>query len=124
MDLLQFWHEGLAQASYVLIDGPDALVVDPALEVERYLAAAAERGATIRHILETHIHADFVSGHLELADATGATVWLGAGANAAYPHAVLEDGAEIPFGARRVRALATPGHTPESVTLLVPPPSS
>jgi glyoxylase-like metal-dependent hydrolase (beta-lactamase superfamily II)/rhodanese-related sulfurtransferase len=121
MELLQFWFDGLAQASYLLVDGRDAIVVDPALEIEQYMDAAAARGAAICHIVETHIHADFVSGHVELAEATGARLWMGPGAATEFPAETLEDGAEVTFGSRVLRALATPGHTPESVTLLVPP---
>jgi len=118
MDLRQFWFDGLAQASYMLVDGTDAIVVDPALEIEQYVDAASEHGARIRHIVETHVHADFVSGHVELSEATGAPVWFGARVDTDFAASPLEDGAELSFGASVLRALETPGHTPESLTLV------
>lgn len=121
MELLQFWSEGLAQASYLLVDGADAIAIDPALEAEWYLDAARERGAEIRHVLETHVHADFVSGNLELAALTGASLWVGPGAGPAYRALTLEHGVAIPFGTRLIQVRHTPGHTPDSVTLVVPP---
>ncbi len=121
MELVPFWFEGLAQASYLLVDGRDAIVVDPALEAEWYLDAARERGAEIRHVLETHVHADFVSGNVELADACGATLWMGPGARPAFAARTLEHGLELPFGNRVLQVRHTPGHTPDSSTFIVPP---
>lgn len=121
MELVPFWYEGLAQASYLLVDGADAIVIDPALEAEWYLEAARARGAEIRHVLETHTHADFVSGNVELAALSGAALWVGPQACPAFAAQTLEHGIEIPFGSRVIQVRHTPGHTPDSVTLVVPP---
>ncbi len=96
-----------------------AAVVDPQRDVDIYLKAAEEQGLQIRHIFETHLHADFVSGHKELAARTGAKIYIGAQANAGFPHVALTDGFEVQMGAVRVQALETPGHTPESVCLVI-----
>jgi len=109
----------LAHASYILISQGEAVIVDPQRDVEMYCEAAAARGAKIRHIFETHLHADFVSGHKELAARTGAKIYIGARANAAFPHVAVHDGFELRAGAIRLRVLETPGHTPESICLLV-----
>jgi hydroxyacylglutathione hydrolase len=115
----QFYLTCLAHASYMIGSEGEAAVVDPQRDVDIYLKAAAEQGLTIRHIFETHLHADFVSGHKELAARTGAKIYIGAQANASFAHEALTDGFEIKIGAVRVRALETPGHTPESVCLVV-----
>lgn len=115
----QFYLGCLAHASYMLGSEGEAVVVDPQRDVDLYLQAAAERGLTIRHIFETHLHADFVSGHVELARRTGATIYIGAQAGAAFPHVPLRDGFELRVGRARIAALETPGHTPESVCLVV-----
>jgi rhodanese-related sulfurtransferase/glyoxylase-like metal-dependent hydrolase (beta-lactamase superfamily II) len=87
--------------------------------VEIYLKAADEHGLKIRHIFETHLHADFVSGHLELAERTGAKIYIGAEAGATFPHVAMRDGSEVRFGKLRITALETPGHTPEGICLVV-----
>ncbi|HET6934466.1 MAG TPA: rhodanese-like domain-containing protein [Candidatus Angelobacter sp.] len=115
----QFYLGCLAHASYMLGSDGEAAVVDPQRDVDIYLDAAAAHGLTIRHIFETHLHADFVSGHLELARRTGATIYIGERAGAAFPHHPLRDGIEVRFGRVRITALETPGHTPESVCLVV-----
>jgi len=97
----------------------EAAVVDPQRDVELYLTAAAERGLKIRHIFETHLHADFVSGHVELARRTGATIYIGARAGAEFPHVPLSDGFELQMGKVRIAAVETPGHTPESCCLVI-----
>ncbi len=115
----QFYLGCLAHASYMLGSEGVAVVVDPQRDIEIYLKAAAEQGLTIEHIFETHLHADFVSGHKELAARTGAKIYIGERAGAKFPHVPLRDGSELAFGGCRIRALETPGHTPESVCLLV-----
>jgi hydroxyacylglutathione hydrolase len=115
----QFYLGCLAHASYMLGSEGEAIVVDPQRDVELYLQAAAERGLKIRHIFETHLHADFVSGHVELARRTGAKIYIGAEAGAAFPHVPLRDGFELRVGKMRITALETPGHTPESMCLVV-----
>ena len=97
----------------------EAAVVDPQRDVEIYLKAAEEQNLKIRYIFETHLHADFVSGHKELAARTGAKIYIGARANAEFQHVPLTDGFEVKMGAVRIRALETPGHTPESVCLVI-----
>jgi hydroxyacylglutathione hydrolase len=109
----------LAHASYILISQGEAIVVDPQRDVEMYCEIAASHGASIRHIFETHLHADFVSGHKELAALTGAKIYIGARAQAAFPHVALRDGFELRVGSIRLQALETPGHTPESLCLLI-----
>ena len=115
----QFYLTCLAHASYMIGSEGEAAVVDPQRDVEIYLKAAEEQGLKIRHIFETHLHADFVSGHKELAARTGARIYIGAQAAASFPHVALSDGFEVKIGTVRVRALETPGHTPESVCLVV-----
>ena len=115
----QFYLACLAHASYMLGSAGEAAVVDPQRDVDIYLQAAQEQGLNIRHIFETHLHADFVSGHKELAARTGATIYIGEHARAGFPHVPLHDGSEIRFGEVRITALETPGHTPEAVCLIV-----
>ncbi|HEY2911917.1 MAG TPA: MBL fold metallo-hydrolase, partial [Candidatus Angelobacter sp.] len=115
----QFYLGCLAHASYMLGSEGEAAIVDPQRDVEIYLKAADKQGLKIRHIFETHLHADFVSGHLELAKRTGARIYIGARAGATFPHVALHDGSEVQFGKLRIKALETPGHTPEGVCLVV-----
>lgn len=115
----QFYLGCLAHASYMLGSEGEAAVVDPQRDVEIYLKAAEDQGLKVRHIFETHLHADFVSGHLELAKRTGAKIYIGAEAGATFPHVPLRDGSEVRFGKLRISALQTPGHTPEGVCLVV-----
>ena len=115
----QFYLTCLAHASYMIGSEGEAAVVDPQRDVDIYLKAADEQNLKIRHIFETHLHADFVSGHKELAARTGAQIYIGARANAEFPHVPLTDGFEVKMGAVRIRALETPGHTPESVCLVI-----
>ncbi len=115
----QFYLGCLAHASYMLGSEGEAAVVDPQRDVEIYLKAADQQGLKIRYIFETHLHADFVSGHLELAKRTGAKIYIGAQAGATFPHIALHDGSEVLFGKLRITALETPGHTPEGVCLIV-----
>ena len=115
----QFYLGCLAHASYMLGSEGEAAVVDPQRDVDIYLKAASERRLKIRHIFETHLHADFVSGHLELAKRTGATIHISAQAAATFPHDSLHDGAEVKLGKARISALETPGHTSEGICLVV-----
>jgi glyoxylase-like metal-dependent hydrolase (beta-lactamase superfamily II)/rhodanese-related sulfurtransferase len=119
MHFKQFYVGCLAHASYLIGDQGEAVVVDPSRDIEMYEAEARANGLAIRWVLETHLHADFVSGHRELAAATGATIGIGARAGAAYPHRALHEGDEIRVGDVRLRALETPGHTPEHLSYLV-----
>jgi hydroxyacylglutathione hydrolase len=115
----QFYLTCLSHASYMIGSEGEAAVVDPQRDVDIYLKAADEQNLKIRHIFETHLHADFVSGHKELAARTGAKIYIGAQANAEFPHVPLSDGFEVKMGAVGIRALETPGHTPESVCLVI-----
>ena len=115
----QFYLGCLAHASYMLASDGEAVVVDPQRDVELYLKAAADHGCAIRHIFETHLHADFVSGHRELAGRTGAQIYIGAEAGATFPHIPVRDGFGLKFGRASLRVLETPGHTPESICLVI-----
>jgi hydroxyacylglutathione hydrolase len=115
----QFYLGCLAHASYLLASEGEAVVVDPQRDVELYLKAAADHGLAIRHIFESHLHADFVSGHRELAARTGATIYMGAQAGATFPHVPVTDGFQLRFGKASIRVLETPGHTPESICMVV-----
>ena len=115
----QFYLGCLAHASYLLGSEGEAVVVDPQRDVDIYLEAARQHNLKIRYIFETHLHADFVSGHKELAARTGAQIYIGAAANAKYPHVALRDGFELRFGHARITVLETPGHTLESICLVV-----
>jgi glyoxylase-like metal-dependent hydrolase (beta-lactamase superfamily II)/rhodanese-related sulfurtransferase len=119
MHFKQFYVGCLAHASYLIGDGGEAVVVDPARDIEMYLEEAERHGLTIRWVLETHLHADFVSGHRDLSARTGATIGIGARAEAAFPHQPLKDGDRVSVGRVVLQALETPGHTPESLSFLV-----
>ena len=118
MQIERFYLGCLAHASYIVHDDGEAAVIDPQRDVDLYIDLARERGLTIRWVIETHLHADFVSGHLELARRTGATICMGAGSGAGFEHRVLHDGDELPLGRNLLRTLATPGHTEESVCIV------
>jgi glyoxylase-like metal-dependent hydrolase (beta-lactamase superfamily II)/rhodanese-related sulfurtransferase len=121
MLLKQFYLNCLAHASYLVGDPASgiAAVVDPQRDIEQYVSYAAENGLHIAHVFLTHFHADFVAGHLELREQTGATIYLGAAARAEYPFTPLHTGDVVEFGRVRLSALETPGHTAESITLAV-----
>jgi glyoxylase-like metal-dependent hydrolase (beta-lactamase superfamily II)/rhodanese-related sulfurtransferase len=115
----QFYLGCLAHASYLIGSEGEAAVVDPQRDVEQYLEEARAAGLRIRYVVETHLHADFVSGHVELSARTGAEIVFGAKAEAAFPHRAVKDGDELRLGQVVLRFLETPGHTPESVSVLV-----
>jgi hydroxyacylglutathione hydrolase len=115
----QFYLGCLAHASYMLGSKGEAAVVDPQRDVDIYLKAAEEQGLKITHIFETHLHADFVSGHTELAARTGATIYIGARAEATFPHVALHDASIVRMGKALLNVLETPGHTPESISLVI-----
>lgn len=121
MYLQQFYTEGLGCASYLVgceAEGV-AAVIDPDRDVQRYLDAAAERGLTITHIIETHLHADHVSGNTDLARRTGASIYIHEAAGAEFQHEPLKDGDVLRLGNVEIGVRHTPGHTPESITLLI-----
>ncbi|MEP6916745.1 MAG: rhodanese-like domain-containing protein [Acidobacteriota bacterium] len=117
----QFYLPCLAHASYLIGDEASrvAAVVDPQRDIDQYVALAEEHGLRIAHVILTHFHADFVAGHLELRDRCGATIYLGARATAEYAFTPLGDGDAIEFGQVRLQALETPGHTAESISIVV-----
>jgi glyoxylase-like metal-dependent hydrolase (beta-lactamase superfamily II) len=111
----QFYLSCLAHASYMLGSDGVAAVVDPQRDIEMYLNEAKKNGLRIEYVIETHLHADFVSGHRELADRAGAKIYLGAKAGATFPHVPVREGDELRFGKCRLQFLETPGHTVESL---------
>ena len=115
----QFYLGCLSHASYVIGSEGVAAVVDPQRDVGIYIEDAVKHGLRIEHVIETHLHADFISGHAELAALTGATIYLGAQAGAKFPHVPVRDGDEVRFGKCILRFLETPGHTLESISILV-----
>jgi hydroxyacylglutathione hydrolase len=115
----QVLHDDLGCASYVVADGGEAAVVDPKWEIEDYLELAREHGFRITEILETHNHADHVSGRGRLARATGATIHIPEDADVAFDHKPIGDGDEVAVGDVRIRAVATPGHRPEHTAYVV-----
>ncbi|MBM3985865.1 MAG: MBL fold metallo-hydrolase, partial [Planctomycetes bacterium] len=119
MQFQDFYLACLAQASYLVGDAGECAIVDPRRDVDEYVEEARRRGLSIRHVIETHLHADFVSGHLELARRTGATIHIGHRAGASFAHHAVHDGDELVMGRTVLRFLETPGHTPESLCVLV-----
>jgi rhodanese-related sulfurtransferase/glyoxylase-like metal-dependent hydrolase (beta-lactamase superfamily II) len=117
----QFYLNCLAQASYLIGDESTqtAAIVDPRRDVQLYLDEAARQRLQIRHVFLTHFHADFIAGHLELKERTGATIYLGARATAEYAFTPMQNGDAVEFGQIRLEVLETPGHTPESISILV-----
>jgi hydroxyacylglutathione hydrolase len=117
----QFFIDGLGCASYIV--GCEAksvaAIIDPDRDVQKYLDAAASRGLTITHIIETHLHADHVSGNSDLAARTGAQIYVHEASGAEFPHQAVRDGDVLELGNLRLKVIHTPGHTPESITLLV-----
>ena len=121
MQFVQYYLECLSQASYLIGDETTsrAAVVDPRRDVQEYLADAAAAGLRIEYVIETHLHADFLSGHLELAQATGAAIIYGQGAEIRFPHRTVADGERVELGRVVLEFRETPGHTPESISVVV-----
>jgi rhodanese-related sulfurtransferase/glyoxylase-like metal-dependent hydrolase (beta-lactamase superfamily II) len=121
MILKQYYLGCLAHASYLLGDeaSSTAIIVDPQRDIEQYLADADKFGLQIRHVFLSHFHADFVAGHLELRDRCGATIHLGSRAQAEYAFVAMKDGDTMAFPGLRIQVLETPGHTIESLSILV-----
>src|SRR5579859_4212379 len=114
----QYHLECLSQASYLIADETTgrAIVVDPRRDIGEYLESAKAHGATIELVIETHFHADFLSGHLELAAATGAEIGFGTRAQPEFAARALRDRERISLGQVTLEILETPGHTPESIS--------
>src|SRR5919198_2378930 len=121
MILKQYYLGCLAHASYLVADqeAKTAAVVDPQRDVDEYIEDAHRLGCRVDHVVLTHFHADFVAGHLELRDREGSTIHLGSRAEAEYEFSPLADGDSIDLGRVRIDSLETPGHSPESISLLV-----
>jgi hydroxyacylglutathione hydrolase len=121
MFLKQYYLSCLAHASYLIVDEKSgtAAVVDPQRDIDQYVADTEANGWTIRHVLLTHLHADFLAGHLELRQSTGATIHIGVHARTEFAVTPMLEDTPLTFGSTRLRFLETPGHTPESVCILV-----
>ncbi|MFB6602766.1 rhodanese-like domain-containing protein [Streptomyces noursei] len=121
MFFAQYYLDCLSQASYMIADESTgrAVVVDPRRDISEYLADAEARGFTVEAVINTHFHADFVAGHLEMAARTGAWIGYGRRAETAYPIRKLADGERISLGDVTLQIMETPGHTPESISVLV-----
>jgi hydroxyacylglutathione hydrolase len=115
----QYYLGCLAHASYLIGSNGEAAVVDPQRDVDEYIKDAEEQQLSIKYIIETHLHADFVSGHQELAARTGATIVFGHRAEATFDHRAVKEGDEIELGSLVLRFIETPGHTPEGICVLV-----
>jgi glyoxylase-like metal-dependent hydrolase (beta-lactamase superfamily II) len=119
--LKQFYLPCLAHASYLIADEQTrtAVVVDPQRDTDQYIAFAWDNKLCIKHVFLTHLHADFIAGHLELRERVEAAIHLGAAAKTEYPFVPMRDGDVLEFGKVRLKVLETPGHTPESISILV-----
>ena len=115
----RFYLNCLSHASYLVISGGEAAVIDPQRDVDSYLEYLDANRLSLRYVIETHLHADFVSGHLELARRTGAEIVIGHRADARFPHHPARDGEELRLGTATLRIIETPGHTPEGITVAV-----
>ena len=118
MNFKQFYLGCLAHASYYIGSDGEAAIIDPQRDVQQYLDEAEANGQKIRYVIETHSHADFVSGHIELAEKTGAEIIYGERANTQFPTHKVKDGDELTLGKINLKFLETPGHTPEGITIL------
>jgi hydroxyacylglutathione hydrolase len=119
MLLKQFFIEKIAHSSYLIGGNTTCAIVDPSRDVDRYLEAAEAEGLKITHILETHLHADFVSGHMDLAEETGATIYAPAAGHCSFAHIPLSDGDTFRIEDMEFRVLGTPGHTPDCLVYVV-----
>lgn len=119
MHIEQLYTNCLAQAAYYIESDGEIAIIDPIRDYDGYIQKAEEAGHKIRYIIETHFHADFVSGHVDLAKKTGAEIIYGPGAQTGYGIRNVEDGEVLPLGNVSLRAIHTPGHTPESTCFLL-----
>jgi len=115
----QLYTNCLAQAAYYIEDNGEAAIIDPIRDNHIYIEKANERGAKIKYIFETHFHADFVSGHLDLSKKTGAPIVFGPEATTGYDALIAKDNQEFQLGNVTIKTLHTPGHTPESTCYLL-----
>src|SRR3954452_25529126 len=119
MYIQQLYTGCLSESAYFIESNGEAAVVDPLRDIEHYMQLAQERGATIKYIFETHFHADFVSGHIDLSKATKAPIIYGPSTQANFPVHVAKDGEQFQLGEISIEVLHTPGHTLESTCYLV-----
>ena len=119
MQIKQFYNQGHSQFSYIISSGKEAVIIDPVRDIEHYLSYLKDKELTLKYIFETHIHADFVSGHLELADKTGATIVYGPQVRVAYPSYSARHNEGFNLEGCSIKVLHTPGHTMESVCYLL-----
>ncbi len=119
MQIAQFFVKGIAHSSYILAGKQNCAVIDPRRDTDIYLEEAKSRGLKITHILETHLHADFISGHLDLAEATGAKIYAPRAANCEFEHTGLAEGDTFEIENIAIKILETPGHTPEHICYVV-----
>jgi hydroxyacylglutathione hydrolase len=118
MNFKQFYLGCLSHASYYIGSEDEAAVIDPQRDIQQYLDEAEANGQKIKYVIETHSHADFVSGHIELAKKTGAQIIYGQRANVKFPVLKVKDGDELMVGKVKLKFLETPGHTPEGITII------
>lgn len=119
MLIQQFFVRGIAHSSYILAGKENCAVIDPRRDADIYIEAAKALGVKITHILETHLHADFISGHIDLAEATGAKIYAPKSGNCEFEHVGLSEGDSFEIEDMKVRVLETPGHTPEHISYVV-----
>lgn len=119
MKIEQIYTGCLAQGAYYIVSGNEAVIIDPLREIKPYLQRAEKDGVKVKYVLETHFHADFVSGHVDLAKATGATIVYGPTANPGFEAHIAADGEVLPLGNINIKVLHTPGHTMESTCYLL-----
>jgi len=119
MIIHQFYDKGLAHASYAIISAAEMIVIDPARDPQPYYAFAKRHSATITGVIETHPHADFVSSHLEIHQTTDATIYCSKLTGAAYPHQSFDDSDSIELSGIKLKAINTPGHSPDSICILL-----
>ncbi len=118
MEIVQFNDKSLAHYSYAIISNGEMALLDPARDPQQYFDLAAEKNAKIKAILETHPHADFISSHKEIHEGTGAMIYVSKLLGAGYPHQTFDDGDEIKLGEVILRSLNTPGHSPDSISIV------
>lgn len=121
-----FVDKGLGNSAYLIgsHDTKKGILIDPLRDVDQYLQAAEERGIQLTHVLDTHLHADFVSGNREIAQKTGAVIGASAEAKVGFDHQPLTEDSIIDLGAFQIRVMGTPGHTPEHISFLIIEPGS
>src|SRR6185437_1288693 len=119
MDIMEFEDKSLSHYSYAIISDSEMILIDPARNPQPYYDLAKDNNAKIIAIIETHPHADFVSSHLEIHNTTGGTIYVSKLLDAEYPHTPFDEGDTIQVGKISLKALNTPGHSPDSICIVV-----